>query len=143
MVSANRLARHDGQQCCHCVRQAVPTLQKTKSVKFFAKLIYRSHKGMPLPVLLTEAKRHRDRLERPFKDAALKNALKALIDEPAKAKTGWTPTASLVLDTLTVWQPGEKLDRMQAMERAQREGLKPQYRGDPVWRTILWLQRGQ
>lgn len=121
----------------------MPTLQKTKSVKFFAKLIYRSHRDMPLNVLLTEAKRHRDRLERPFKDAALKTALQALIDEPTKAKPGWAPTAALVLETLKVWHPSEKLDRMQAMDRAQGEGIKPQYRGDPVWRTILWLQRGQ
>ena len=121
----------------------MPTLQKTKSVKFFAKLIFRSHKGMPLSVLLAEAKRHRDKLSRPFTDAALEKALAALIEEPVKAKPGWTPSAALVLEVLKVWNPGERLDRMEAMTRAKDQSIKPQYRGDPAWRTILWLQRGQ
>lgn len=120
----------------------MPTLERTTSARVFCRLIRNAQPHVKFDDMMQMTLRERDRLGRGFRDHTLRREMQRLFEPKRSRRNKWTPSPLLVREVLKVFNPlEEKLNFLEATERAQSELIRPQFRGDPARRTMIWLRR--
>lgn len=106
----------------------------------FCRAIRRANKDASLEELIDLAMAERDAQGRKFTDRTLKKKMRKIVFPP-KAKPRWSPTPATVREALKVWTLGDRLSQSEILAASNSDQIRRLFRGEPVARTIRWLQR--